>query len=49
MERKQQSKVCVHLLEKEKPYYFPPEQQKSTSDFFFQHTLKLAWDTRPMD
>lgn len=46
MERKQQSKVCVHRLEKEKPYYFPPEQQKSTPDSFFQHTLKLAWDNR---
>ncbi len=46
MERKQQSKVCVHLLDKEKPYYFSPEQQKSTPPNFFQHSLKLAWDNR---
>ncbi|EKN5918718.1 TPA: DUF1173 family protein [Yersinia enterocolitica] len=44
MERKQQSKVCVHLLEKDKPYYFTLEQQKTTTDSFFQHALKLAWD-----
>lgn len=42
MKRKQQIKVCVHLLEKDKPYYFRPEQQKTTADSFFQHTLKLA-------
>ncbi len=46
MERKQPSKVCVHLLEKEKPYYFSPEQQKSTADSFFQNSLKLAWDNQ---
>ncbi|MBN3344957.1 DUF1173 family protein [Pectobacterium brasiliense] len=46
MERKKQSKVCVHLLEKEKPYYFSPEQQKSTADSFFQNSLKLAWDNQ---
>ncbi|TPG61971.1 DUF1173 family protein [Ewingella americana] len=44
MERKQQSKVCVHLLEKDKPYYFTPEQQKPTTDSFFQYALKLSWD-----
>lgn len=44
MERKQKTKVCVHLLEKDKPYYFTPEQQKPTTDSFFQHALKLAWD-----
>lgn len=46
MERKQQPKVCVHLLDKEKPYYFSPEQQKSTPPNFFQHSLKLARDNR---
>lgn len=46
MESKQQSKVCVHLLDQEKPYYFSPEQQKSTSDSFLQRALKLAWDHR---
>lgn len=44
MERKQQTKVCVHLLEKDKPYYFTPEQQNTTAASFFQHALKLAWD-----
>ncbi|QXO46076.1 DUF1173 family protein [Morganella morganii] len=44
MKRKQQSKVCVHLLEKDKPYYFRPDQQETTADSFFQHTLKLARD-----
>lgn len=46
MERKQQSKVCIHLLDQEKPYDFSPEQQKSTSHSFFQRALKLAWDNR---
>ena len=44
MAGKQQSKVCVHLLEKENPYYFLPEKQGSSTDSFFQKTLKLAWD-----
>lgn len=34
MKSKQKSRVCVHLHDKENPYYFPPERQKSTPDSF---------------